>query len=55
MTDISNLFSPIAFQIAREFRKRLLIHVPFEFDDGVERHPVFVPSPRIELVCRFGR
>src|ERR1700750_3435777 len=32
-----------------EFRQRQLIHIPLELDHTVERHPVLVPAPRIEL------
>src|SRR5206468_11051179 len=32
-----------------QLRQRQLIHIPLELDHTVERHPIFVPTPGIEL------
>ncbi|OMP13832.1 hypothetical protein COLO4_00854, partial [Corchorus olitorius] len=34
---------------ARKLRQRQLIHLALELNDGLERHPVLAPPPRIEL------
>src|SRR5947209_6943823 len=39
----------IAKQIAGELAERALVDVPFEIDHGLERNPVVVPPPSVEL------
>jgi hypothetical protein len=38
-----------AWQVAREFAQRHLVHAALEFDHHVQRHPVLVPAPGVEL------
>src|ERR1700743_1213694 len=38
-----------AAQETGELRQRQLIHIPLELDHTVERHPVVIPAPCIEL------
>src|SRR5512147_1012938 len=36
-------------QVPRKFGQRQLVDAALELDDRIKRHPVVVPSPRIEL------
>src|ERR1700686_3443055 len=36
-------------QESRQLGQSELINVPFELDDRIERYPILVPAPRVEL------
>src|SRR4249919_2182125 len=47
--DVRAAFLRIAVQILGELVQRLLIDIAFELDDRLQRNPVVVPAPGIEL------
>src|SRR5882672_5496292 len=47
--DVGAAFLSTAVQILGELVQRLLIDISFELDDRLQRNPVVVPAPGIEL------
>jgi hypothetical protein len=39
----------VGVEKTRQLVQRLLVHPPFELDDGVKRHPVGIPAPGVEF------
>src|SRR5437870_1830234 len=41
--------APVSLQVTMQLDERLPVHVALEVDHRVDRHPVFMPAPGVEL------